>query len=124
MANKTLAGAQTEDDVRRSQTIAQRAKAYLDEGAALAKESGDTWLIYQAERSISSKSGRPDQGPEAVGNAANCAGTSLAADATKEQQRLDEMKSLTKAILTDLQAFDKQRTEDAQRIGGTTGPTQ
>ena len=54
LANQGLSTAQTDDDVRRSQTIAQRAKAYLEEGATLAKESGDAWLIYQAERSVGS----------------------------------------------------------------------
>ena len=53
------------------------------------------------------QSGRPDQGPQAVGVNASCSGEALAADATKEQERLDAMKSLTKAILADLQAFDK-----------------
>ena len=116
LSNKTLAGAQTEDDVRRSQTIAQRAKAYLDEGAALAKESGDSWLIFQAERSISDNLQDQIKAHKQLESMQAARAQALAADATKEQERLDAMKALTKAILTDLQAFDKNGAKTPKEL--------
>ena len=115
-ANKALAAAQTEDDVRRAQAISQRAKAYLDEGTALAKETGQTWLQEQAHRSIRTNLEQRIAAEKQLEELQAARVQSLADEAAKEQQRLDQMKSLMKAILADLQAFDKQGAKSPQAL--------
>jgi hypothetical protein len=115
-ANKALAGAQTEDDVRRAQSISQRAKAYLDEGAALAKQVGDTWLQEQAQRSIRTNLEQRIAAEKQLEELQAARAQGLADEAAKEQQRLDQMKALMKAILADLQAFDKQGAKSPKEL--------
>ena len=107
-ANEALAKAQSEDDVRRAQAIAQRAKAYLDEGTALAKETGETWLQDQAHRSIRTNLEQRIAAEKKLETLQAARAQKLAEEAAKEQGRLDRMKSLMKAILSDLDAFDKK----------------
>ena len=116
-ANKALAGAQTEDDVAApTQSISQRAKAYLDEGAALAKQVGDTWLQEQAQRSIRTNLEQRIAAEKQLEELQAARAQGLADEAAKEQQRLDQMKALMKAILADLQAFDKQGAKSPKEL--------
>lgn len=115
-ANRALAAAQTEDDVRRAQAVAQRAKAYLDEGAALAKETGQTWLQEQAHRSIRANLEQRIAAEKQLETLQAARAQALADEAANEQQRLDQMKSLMKAILSDLQAFDKRGAKSPQAL--------
>jgi TP901 family phage tail tape measure protein len=104
---KALGNAQTQEDVQRAQAVLQRAKSYLDEGTALAKTTDNTWLKYQAERSILSNMDGQIRAEKQLEQLQATRAQKLADEAAKEQQRLDTMKSLMKAILADLQAFDK-----------------
>ena len=104
---KALGNAQTQEDVQRAQAVLQRAKSYLDEGTALAKTTDNTWLKYQAERSILSNMDGQIRAEKQLEQLQAARAQKLADEAAKEQQRLDTMKSLMKAILADLQAFDK-----------------
>jgi len=115
-ANKALANAQSEADVQRAQSISQRAEAYLKEGATLAKEVGDSWLVYQAERSIRSNLENRIAAEKKLEELQAARAQKLADEAAKEQQRLDNMKSLMKAILADLQAFDKHGAKSPQEL--------
>jgi len=115
-ANKSLSGAQTEDDIRRAQAIQQRAKAYLEEGTALAKESGDAWLVYQAERSVTTTLEDQIKAQKQLERLQSERAQNLAREAAKEQERLDEMKTLMKVILLDLQAFDKQGAKTPKEL--------
>ncbi len=108
LANDTLARAQTADDVQRAQTIQQRAKAYLDEGTALAKETQNTWLQYQAERSILQNLEAQVNAEKQLERLQAERTQRLADQAAKEQGRLNQMKTLMKSILEDLDAFDKK----------------
>ena len=107
-ANEALGKAQTEDDVRRAQAVQQRAKAYLDEGTALAKETGETWLQEQAHRSIRANLEQRIAAEKKLESLQAERAHKLAEEAAKEQGRLDRMKALMKAILSDLDAFDKK----------------
>jgi len=104
---KALGSAQTAEDVQRAQAVLQRAKSYLDEGTALAKTTDNTWLKYQAERSILSNMEGQIKAEKQLETLQAERAQKLADTAAKEQQRLDTMKGLMKAILADLQAFDK-----------------
>jgi TP901 family phage tail tape measure protein len=115
-ANEALARAQTADDVQRAQAIAQRSKAYLDEGTALAKETQNTWLQYQAERSILSNLEQQINAEKKLETLQAERAQKLADEAAKEQGRLDQMKALMKAILTDLQAFDKHGAKSPREL--------
>ena len=115
-ANKTLANAQTAEDVQRAQAIQQRAKAYLEEGTALAKQTDNTWLQFQAERSVLSNLQQQVNAEKQLENLQASRAQKLADQAATEQQRLDTMKSLMKAILTDLQAFDKHGAKSPSEL--------
>jgi hypothetical protein len=115
-ANKALADAQTEADVQRAQAISQRAEAYLKEGAALAKETGEIWLQDQAERSIRSNLEQRIAAEKKLEELQAARAQRLAAEAAKEQERLDQMKALMKAILSDLQAFDRHGAKSPKEL--------
>ena len=116
LANETLAKAQSEDDVRRAQGIQQRAKAYLDEGTALAGQTKNTWLQYQAERSVLDNMDAQIKAEKQLETLQATRAQKLANEAAKEQKRLDEMKTLMKAILKDLDAFDKQGAKTPKEL--------
>jgi TP901 family phage tail tape measure protein len=115
-ANRMIAKAQTEDDVRRAAAIQQRAKSFLDEGTTLAKEVGDTWLQEQAHRSIRTNLEARINAEKKLEEMQAARAQSLADEAAKEQKRLDEMKALMKDILADLQAFDKHGAKSPQAL--------
>jgi TP901 family phage tail tape measure protein len=111
-----LANAQTQDDVQRATAVLQRAEAYLQEGTALAKTTSNTWLQYQAQRSVLDNMEAQVKAEKQLEALQAARAQKLADEAAKEQQRLDQMKALMKAILTDLQAFDKQGAKSPQAL--------
>jgi TP901 family phage tail tape measure protein len=115
-ANEALAKAQTEDDVRRAQAVSQRAEAYLKEGTELAKNTGETWLQDQAQRSIRTNLEQRISAEKKLEQLQAERAQKLADEAANEQKRLDTMKSLMKDILTDLQAFDKHGAKSPQEL--------
>ncbi len=96
--------------------IQQRAKAYLDEGTALAGQTQNTWLQYQAERSVLYNLDAQIKAEKQLETLQATRAQKLADEAAKEQKRLDEMKTLMKAILTDLEAFDKQGAKSPKEL--------
>ena len=115
-ANRMIAKAATEDEVRRAAAIQQRAKAFLEEGTTLAKEVGDTWLQDQAHRSIRTNLEARINAEKKLEELQAARAQSLADEAAKEQGRLDRMKMLMKDILADLQAFDKQGAKSPKEL--------
>ena len=116
-ANAAISKAATEDEIRRAAAIQQRAKSFLDEGTAIAKEVGDTWLQEQAHRSIRANLEARINAEKKLEEMQAARAHALADEAAKEQKRLDEMKALTKAILSDLDAFDKRGAKSPKELG-------
>ena len=117
-ANTKLATATTAVDVGRADALRQRADAFEKEGVALAKELGDTFQIEQAEKRVISNVQDQIAAEKQLETLQAKRAQTLADTAAKEQQRLDTMKTLMKAILADLDAFDKKGEKSPQALAG------
>ena len=113
-----LANATTAVDVSRADALRKRADAFEQEGVALAKEFGDASRSSRP-RSAPSRTSRITSRPRSSWRRCKPSGAKPWPDtAAKEQQRLDAMKTLMKAILSDLDAFDEKGEKSPQALAG------
>jgi TP901 family phage tail tape measure protein len=115
-AEEAMRAAKTPEDIAAAQAIFQRADAAAQEAESIAGSTKSVMLQEDAQRTVLWVMRQKISAEEALQEIQAREAERLAARAAEEQGRLDEMKSLTKAILEDLQAFDKTGAREPKAL--------
>lgn len=104
------------EEIATAQAIFQRADAAAQQAEQIANGTNNIMLQEDAERIVLSVMQQKISAEKALQQIQSAEAAKLAAKAASEQSRLNEMKSLMKAILTDLEAFDKTGAKEPKAL--------
>jgi TP901 family phage tail tape measure protein len=114
-AAKALAGSETPDQQRAAETIFQRAAAYAQEADQIARGTQDEWLRKDAADTVEAIMRKQIAAERELQTSSRARASAAAQVAATEQERVDRMKVAMKAILTDLDLFDKKGPMDPKK---------
>jgi len=115
-AAQKLANAKSPDEIQSALAAFQRAEAHAKEAESIASSTGNLSLQEDAERAVlhvmTQQIGAEKQLQQLQADQA----MKLAQKAAAEKSRVNDMKTLMKSILTDLDAFDKKGAKDPKAL--------
>ena len=115
-AEDAMRKASTPEDITAAQAIFQRAAAAAQEAESIAGSTESITLQDDAQRRVLWIMRQKIEAEQALQKIQAIEAMRLAAKAAAEQERLNEMKALTKTILDDLQAFDKTGAKEPKAL--------
>jgi len=117
-AQEAMTKARTPEQISAAQAIFQRAEAAAQEAENLAQGTKSSILQGDAQRRILFIMRQKIESEQTLQKIQAEEAQRLAQKAAEEQKHLNEMKTLMKTILTDLQAFDKKGPKDPLQLKG------